>query len=58
MGDERADALEKRLAKEDAHTDSLVSRLDAFLAKMEVISERLIARLDEQDKQEERNDHH
>lgn len=51
-GNKRADALAERLTRGDEHTEGLINRLDTFLSNMEVISDRLIARLDRLDEQD------
>ena len=52
-GDKRATALAERLTTGDTHTEGLINRLDAFLMNMEVISDRLMARLDKLDEKEQ-----
>jgi hypothetical protein len=47
-----AERLDRRLQKEDRHTVDLIDKLDVFLADMQVISDRLIAKLDEHEERE------
>jgi hypothetical protein len=49
VNDKRSDALADRLLKEDQHTKALIERMDAFLADMQAISDRLLAKLEAQE---------
>jgi hypothetical protein len=44
---------EKRWREEDRRTEALINRLDTFLEKMQVVADRLVAKLDETDETDE-----